>query len=122
MAYVNILRNPDNITVQTNEEWLNLENCKSLTWENKGIELSLTRENKGLTIKVGSAKLPVKRVKLRWQENIESALKFLGDHWERGYGDLEWRGIVPERIMPWYSLSNGNGFTHGYGVKTDLIW
>ena len=31
-------------------------------------------------------------------------MKILGDHWERGYGDLAWRGIEPERIMPWYML------------------
>lgn len=118
MSYVDILRNPDYVTVQTDEEWLNLENSKSLTWENKGIEITLTRESNALKVKIGSVKQPVKRIKLRWQENIEAGLKFLGDHWERGYGDLEWRGIVPERKMPWYFLSNGDGFTHGYGVKT----
>src|SRR5208282_1629652 len=34
------------------------------------------------------------------------------------YGDLEWRGFAPDRVMPWYFLvATGQG-THGYGVKT----
>ena len=44
--------------------------------------------------------------------------RFLGDHWERSYGDLEWRGQVGERLMPWYFLASGANTTHGYGVRT----
>ena len=45
-------------------------------------------------------------------------LRVLGDHWERGYGDLEWRGVVPERPMPWFFLTHDGRRTHGYGVRT----
>ena len=34
--------------------------------------------------------------------NIDRIQLILGDAWERGYGDLEWRGFVPDRVMPWY--------------------
>jgi alpha-galactosidase len=47
---------------------------------------------------------------------IASRLRFLGDHWERGYGDLEWRGLVGERVMPWYFVAHDGRHTHGYGV------
>jgi alpha-galactosidase len=68
----------------------------------------------------------VKTIRLRWNEKIRDGVRVLGDAWERGYGDLEWRGIVPERVMPWYCLvSNGSDlntdytgrFTEGFGVK-----
>ena len=30
----------------------------------------------------------------------------MGDAWERSYGELEWRGIVPHRFMPWYMIES----------------
>jgi alpha-galactosidase len=58
----------------------------------------------GLPVTLASPLAAVRRVKLRWQRGMADGLRFLGDHWERGYGDLEWRGLVPERPMPWYFL------------------
>src|SRR5205085_896966 len=42
----------------------------------------------------------------------------LGDAWERGYGDLEWRGWAPDRVMPWYVATTDGSGTHAYGVRT----
>ena len=63
----------------------------------------------------------VKRLLLRWpvhqRDDINRSL-YLADHWERSYGDLEWRALRPDRVMPWYFLQNApDGRTHGYGVK-----
>ena len=46
--------------------------------------------------------------------------RILGDAWERGYGDLEWRGFVPERVLPWTALvfDTQTQTTHGFGVQT----
>ncbi len=60
----------------------------------------------------------VSRIHLRWQMRVPSGLRFLGDHWERGYGDLEWRVLIGERVMPWYFLTHDGKRTHGYGVAT----
>jgi alpha-galactosidase len=45
---------------------------------------------------------------------------YLGDHWERGYGDLQWRFLQPDRIMPWYfaAYQEASGRTFMAGVKT----
>jgi len=65
---------------------------------------------------------PVTFVAVRWDGPWpeEAAARVLGDAWERGYGDLEWRGVVPERVLPWYALvhSPGTGETRGLGVDT----
>jgi alpha-galactosidase len=45
-------------------------------------------------------------------------VRFLGDHWERSYGDLEWRGEAPGRTMPWYFMAYDGKHAHGYGVRT----
>lgn len=59
----------------------------------------------------------VEWVKIRWNREIPGQVRILGDAWERGYGDLEWRGMCGSRFMPWYFLVSGNGKQQGYGVK-----
>ncbi len=73
--------------------------------------------------KVTSDGEPLCTLILKWKldgnERRTEAVKILGDAWERGYGDLEWRGIAPHRNMPWYFLVYGadTGRTEGFGVK-----
>ncbi len=57
-------------------------------------------------------------LQLRWSRKQSPTLLSLGDHWERSYGDLEWRGTVPQRAMPWYFTSFDGRVLNGYGVKT----
>ena len=42
----------------------------------------------------------------------------MGDHWGRAYGDLEWCGIVPDHVMPWYFLASNGNDTYACGVQT----
>ena len=51
-----------------------------------------------------SSQEPLCWLALRWNVEIPEGVKILGDAWERGYGDLEWRGIAAERPLPWYAL------------------
>ena len=62
---------------------------------------------------------PVRRVYLAWRQELDRDVRILGDHWERGYGDMEWRGIVPERVLPWYALVWDGSRTFCYGVRTN---
>jgi alpha-galactosidase len=57
-------------------------------------------------------------VHLRWRCNVFPALLCLGDQWERSYGDLAWRSIAPERVMPWYFATYDGSSLNSYGVKT----
>ena len=63
---------------------------------------------------------PVEMVALRWSRAMPAGVRVLGDHWERGYGDLEWHGCSPERVLPWYvlTLDQSTGSLWGAGVKT----
>ncbi len=53
--------------------------------------------------------------KRKWRPDLRA----LGDAWERSYGDLGWRNLIPERVMPWYFATHDGVTCHGYGVKTD---
>ncbi len=57
-------------------------------------------------------------IRLRWRDTAGDVGLTIGDHWERAYGDLEWRGTIPNRIMPWYFFTLTSRWTAGYGVKT----
>ena len=74
----------------------------------------------GQDIRVACLSGALSRVVLRWETRFPGDTLFLGDHWERGYGDLQWRFLQPERIMPWYFAAHhaGTGRTFMAGVKT----
>ena len=121
------LRLPDLLTVYTESESFSAS-AYPLCRGDVEAGLSLSPDVLSVTLRAGST--PVKYLCLRWNfredEKRGEPVRILGDHWERGYGDLAWRGIEPERIMPWYMLvSNGSDrnpdcagrLTEGFGVK-----
>lgn len=63
-----------------------------------------------------SAGCPVYGVQLVYGSAFSRGAKFFGDAWERAYGDLEWRGLVPERLMPWYMHVDEAGVQSFIGV------
>ena len=75
-------------------------------------------ENNGLEVSLTAKRDFVKHIILRWNIEMPSDARFLGDAWERGYGDFEWRGFVTDRAMPWYFfISFAESSTIGIGVK-----
>jgi alpha-galactosidase len=50
---------------------------------------------------------------------VPPGLRVLSDAWERSYGELGWRNVIPERVMPWYFATYDGAACHGYGVTTD---
>jgi len=78
----------------------------------------LEASEEGLRIFVTAETSGLKKLWLRWDAPAPAGAKILGDAWERAYGDLQWMGVCPERIMPWYMLVTDGDTTHGYGVQT----
>ena len=74
--------------------------------------------NDELAIVLAALKDGLTHLHLRWAASVSTSLLCLGDAWERSYGDLAWRSLVPERPKPWYFASWDGAATHCYGVKT----
>jgi alpha-galactosidase len=91
-------------------------------WQAKGVEVTTSTRQVGaaktILVSVEATHSALERVHLRWLTRLPMDSRFLGDHWERSYGDLEWRGFAADRVMPWYFLLATGKQTHGYGVKT----
>ncbi len=48
---------------------------------------------------------------------IPKSVRFLGDAWERTYGDAEWHGMSGNRHLPWYFLAKFSEKVLCFGVK-----
>ena len=89
-----------------------------IEFDNKELSSNLKNENceiwfelKGDELKVSATAYNVgaRYILLRWNEKMRKDIKVLGDAYERGYGNLQWSTIRPERCMPWYiAASNGS--------------
>lgn len=97
------IRTPDYISIYTengNDSFLFSNNIKK-----DDITVDVSLKNELLHIDLTADQTPVKYISLRWNfkddEKRSDSVKVYGDVWERGYCDLEWRGIVPDRMMPW---------------------
>ena len=117
MSFFDIQRQPDYVAVAT-ETGSGPLDLSGETWAGYGTAVTCTLNAGRMTVALAAPDEAVTRVHLRWRGDIPVGVRILGDHWERGYGDLEWRGIVPERPLPWYFLFFDGISTHGYGVET----
>jgi alpha-galactosidase len=83
-------------------------------------EIEVSGPSDALAVKVSCPTALLSRVVLRWEMNFPTGTIFLGDHWERGYGDLQWRTLQPERVMPWYfaAYDQAGGDMFMAGVRT----
>ena len=92
-------------------------------WENDDynlddINVKLNQDNEHLAIFLTAQTSKVKWIKLRWNNlSWDKNVRFLGDAWERGYGDMEWKGMNPNRFMPWYFCAKSEAKSICYGLK-----
>jgi len=106
-SFVEILRVPDSVTVYSEVVKTLPGNPISLIrngeqWSSSGCVLESKVNRDSLVLTLASGNTPMSVVHVRWTAEVMSDMIALGDAWERSYGELGWRGIVPERAMPWY--------------------
>ncbi len=121
--FVDLIRPPDVVTTYETTAPTVLVKSNGSAWAANGITVrtDVVASSVGATqlkVALSAPGQPVSRIHLRWQMRVSSGLRFLADHWERGYGDLEWRGLIGERVMPWYFLAYDGRRTHGCGIAT----
>lgn len=117
-SFLEILRSPDNIMAFADlKEPIPLQRS-GREWTAGDIHLQAETSGSELPIYLSAPSTQLTHLRIRWQISVNTQLMILGDHWERSYGDLCWRSIVPERVLPWYFLTYDRKALHGYGVKT----
>ena len=121
-TFLDLQRLPDRVTyysVRENDQPVVLRRDGS-QWSASGVEVRTEVPGNGVDVFINAPATELTRIHLRWTTEVAPALLFMGDAWERSYGDLAWRTMVPERVMPWYFAAHdpASKVTHGYGVRT----
>ena len=117
-AMFNLRRPPDSVVVQTSGPDRSLKLGREGRWEDGDLAVITSMVDTALRVELSSPGAPVRRIRLRWNGSLDTVKQIVGDAWERGYGDLEWRGFVPDRVMPWYFATSDGRVTNAYGVRT----
>jgi alpha-galactosidase len=116
-GFVDILRAPDSVTAFLEGGAVKLAR-DGRRWTARGIAVEAEPRGAELPVRVTAESAPLLRLRLRWTAAVPEDWRILNDQWERSYGDLEWRGMSGERVLPWYFLAFDGPLTHGYGVAT----
>ncbi len=111
---------PSRVLVERDDGRLISTTRQNARFTSDRVAVNLVAAPSGVEVHVTCPVGPLSRVILRWESTFPADSLFLGDHWERGYGDLQWRFLQPERIMPWYFAAHhaASGRTFMSGVKT----
>lgn len=116
---IDLLRLPDSITAYVQlDDPIVLARSRN-EWRGRGVVIESVVGLEEVAIRVNAPGVPLQFIHLRWREPVSDSLALLGDQWERSYGDLGWRNIVPERVMPWYFATYDGNLCNAYGVKTN---
>lgn len=113
--FPSIIRLPDFITIETESGAASFGKGADIPMND--VRVQLAEADGRLTVRLSAGTTPVTRLRLRWCAPLPSKTSFCCDAWERGYGDFEWRGFVPERVMPWYFCAADETGCAGYGVR-----
>ena len=106
---------PDYVTVETEEERLVCQGGQTTVAAGATtVEFQNAGEHEDIFVTSEDA---VRCVKLRWNYKIPKSARFLGDAWERTYGDAEWHGMSGNRYLPWYFLAKLSEKVLCFGVK-----
>ncbi len=123
-SFLDLIRLPDEVTTFDHFEKTLPKGRLSLSgsgqkWVGKGVAVECKLGPDSLGLGLESPQSPIAVVQVRWQMNVPARLLILSDAWERSYGELGWRNVIPERVMPWYFATHDGAACHTYGVTTD---
>jgi alpha-galactosidase len=117
-AFINLLREPDMVTAFTGIETAIPLTRAAQHWKAHSIDVEISPIGAELPIHLSAPQDSLTHLHIRWSEPVVSSLLCMGDAWERSYGDLAWRSLVPDRPLPWYFATYDGTTIDGYGVKT----
>ena len=103
---------PRTVTIETEQDRAELSGERKTALEDVTVGIA---EGK---VTLNAQSTGVSFLSLRWEAELPEDCRFLGDAWERGYGDFEWRGFVFDRVMPWYFFALSGDTLAGFGVKS----
>lgn len=123
-SFLDLLRSPDRITayggftgtVPSNPFPLQRQGSEWSGQHQVVVESKV--DARSLIFALSSPGTSIAVVHVRWRARVAEDLQVLGDAWERSYGELGFRGLTAERVLPWYFATHDGHDSHAYGVQT----
>ncbi len=109
---------PNEVWVQSGNNWQQLKSTNTNHFTLEDYIVDIPTKNGVLSIYATSPSKPLSGVRLRWKHDVGVKAAFLGDQFERSYGDLQWRAHPDTAKCPWYILISNGSKTAAYGLKT----
>jgi alpha-galactosidase len=109
------MNDPDEAWAQLGEEWFKLAPSGGNSFQLKDISVKVSNAQ---GVYVTSPTQALSAIRLTWKYAKALAGQFLGDQWERSYGDLQWKTNTEGVKNPWYVLAYDGKDTACFGVKT----
>lgn len=85
-------------------------------YANGSLELRLTQSAVGTSVMLTAPNHRIKALHLRWNADLSGNVRVVSDAWERGYGDMAWLPVDPDRTLPWTFAVHEEGETICVGV------
>lgn len=96
---------PDRIEIISEDGSVTTAQKHGRTFTTGDVTVRFTKKDGGMAATLKAPGTKVKYVKAWWKGGTSRNALYLGDHWERTYGDLGWRRLDSTRTMPWYFIS-----------------
>lgn len=112
------LNAPDEVWAQSGKNWFKLLGTNGSKFSYKEIEVTVKTNGSAKGIYVTSPAQQLNAVRLKWSHDLPSGSRFLGDEWERSYGDLQWKTKTEDVKNPWYVIIYDGKQSTCFGVKT----
>ncbi|RYF25188.1 MAG: hypothetical protein EOO42_04265 [Flavobacteriales bacterium] len=108
---------PQQIMVTLSNGIHKLSTKDDINWIHEDVLVKLKYDNSNLAVELNCPSTAISNIIISWSFN-DKAAKYLGDHWERTYGDVSFQKADFERKMPWYFIQHDDNDTNCFGVKT----
>ncbi|MXV50573.1 hypothetical protein GS399_06270 [Pedobacter sp. HMF7647] len=113
-----VINEPDEVWAQSGGEWFRLNKDGVSGFKYGDIEVTLKTNGDAVGVYVVSPTKQLNTVRLKWGHKMAARSIFLGDHWERSYGDLRWKKKFAGVKNPWYVIIHDKKTTACFGVRT----
>jgi alpha-galactosidase len=114
------LQFPTSISTWQQGKWTPLTGSRE-NWQLNDLTVRLKHTKTGISIQLQSPHTAIEKLRFSWDLPTTPSSIWLGDAWERSYGDLSWQNIQNIQTTfpaPWYLLINDGTNTRAFGVKT----
>ncbi len=112
------IKAPDEVWAQSGDKWVKLRATNGSLFSGRDLEVNVKTNGNGKGVYITSPTRQLNAVRLKWTHHLAPTARFLGDQWERSYGDLRWKTDPAGVKNPWYVLIYDGKQTAGFGVKT----